>query len=153
MNMPMTAALAVSLALLAMPAAVQAQGGPMPVCPLMPKEEVKKHFPWIPALDQLPIEEEAIGTTGSSCNYPTVDVQLLPWSPHVVETLKKSGNVETAAGIGDAAWIRNNRGEYAEIFVKVGERLLTLQASIDGGFEEAKPKLVALAREYVGKLR
>jgi hypothetical protein len=148
-----TSALAALLAVFAVPAAVLAQARPTAVCPLVPKEEVKKHFPWMSALDQMPVEEEAIGTNGSSCNYPTVLVQLLPWSSHTVETLKKSGSVETAAGVGDAAWLRNNRGEYAEIFVKVGDRLLTLQASIDGDFNESKPKLVALAKEYVGKLR
>jgi hypothetical protein len=37
--------------------------------------------------------------------------------------------------------------------VKVGERMLTLQASIDGDFAGAKPKLIALAKEYVAKLR
>ncbi len=41
---------------------------PVEVCKLVPKDEVKRHLPWIDALDQLPIEEEAIGTSGSSCN-------------------------------------------------------------------------------------
>jgi hypothetical protein len=153
MNKVKTTALAALLAVFAIPATVLAQAQPTPVCPLVPKEAVKKQFPWSAALDPMPVEEEAIGTNGSSCNYPTVQVQLLPWSSHTVETLKKSGNVETAAGVGDAAWLRNNRGEYAEIFVKVGGRLLTLQASIDGDYNEAKPKLVALAKEYVAKLR
>ncbi|RPI55603.1 MAG: hypothetical protein EHM55_07435, partial [Acidobacteria bacterium] len=41
-------------------------------CALLPKEEVKKQLPWIPVLDQMAVEEEPVGISGSSCNYPTV---------------------------------------------------------------------------------
>src|SRR4026209_1043410 len=46
-------------------------------CSLVTKEEVKKHLPWRPHLDQFPVEEEDIGTTGSSCNYPSVFIQVM----------------------------------------------------------------------------
>jgi len=134
-------------------APAQTAGKPVLVCPLMPKEEVKEYFPWAAALDSTPIEEEAVGTTGSSCNYPTLHAQVIAYSSHAIETMKKSGGAESIAGIGEAAYLRNDRGEHAEILVRVGDRMLTLQATIDGGYEAAKPKLIELAKAYVGKLR
>jgi hypothetical protein len=78
------------------------------VCDLLPKEEVKKHLPWRPALDQFPLEEEAIGATGSSCNYPSVFIQVLPYSQGTIDALKKKGGLETVSGIGDEAHFYNN---------------------------------------------
>lgn len=123
------------------------------VCKLVPKEEVKKHLPWIDALDQMPIDEEAVGATGSSCNYPTVHVQVLQFTQGFVDAARKSGPLETISGVGDEAYFRNNRNEYAELFVRIGQRLLTLQADADKGMDTVKPHVIELARVYVAKLR
>ena len=96
-----------------------AEGQRVEVCKLLPKEEVKKYLPWINALDQMPIEEEAVGT-GSSCNYPTVHVQVLRFSQSFMEALRKSGPLDTISGVGDEAYFRNNKDRYAELMVKVG---------------------------------
>jgi hypothetical protein len=61
------------------------------VCGLVTREEVKKHLPWNPMLDQFPAEEEAVGNYGSSCNYPSVLVQVIPSSPTTLADFKKSG--------------------------------------------------------------
>lgn len=123
------------------------------VCKLVPKEEVRKHLPWIDALDQMPVDEEAIGTTGSSCNYPTVHVQVLPFTQGFMDAARRSGPLETISGVGDEAYFRNNRNQYAEIFVRIGPRLLTLQADADKGMETVKPRVIELAKVYVTKLR
>jgi hypothetical protein len=123
------------------------------VCSLLPKEEVKKHLPWIAALDQMPIEEEAIGANGSSCNFPTVHVQVLPFSQGMIDAARKAGAQESISGIGDEAYFRNNKNRFAEIFVKVGQRVLTLQADADDGIEKVKPGVLNLAKVYVTKLR
>ena len=136
-------------ALLASP--VWAQG--IEVCKLVPKEEVKRHLPWIDALDQLPIEEEAIGTSGSSCNYATVFVQVLPFSQGSIDALRKEGPLETTSGVGDEAYFRNNKNRYAELMVKVGSRMLTLQADGEGKMDTVKPKVIELAKVYVEALR
>ena len=125
----------------------------MEVCKLISKQDVKKHLPWIDALDQMPIEEEAVGTSGSSCNYPTVHVQVLPFSRGFIDAARKSGAVETVSGVGDEAYFRNNKNRYAELFVKVGSRILTLQADVDDGIEAVKPHVIELARLYITKLR
>jgi len=69
---------------------------------LVPKEEVKKHLPWIPALDRMPIEEEPVGTSGSSCNYSTVFIQVLPFSQARIDLMRKKSGIETAVPLGVA---------------------------------------------------
>jgi hypothetical protein len=124
------------------------------VCSLVSKEEVKKHLPWPDFADGLPVDEEPIGATGSSCNYPSVHVQVLPYSKSFVEAVRKGPSPLLAvAGIGDEAHFRNLRDEYAELYVKVGSRLLTLQADAEGRVESVKPHVVDLAELYVAKLR
>ena len=135
------------------PSAAQAQR--ISACSLLPKEEVKKHLPWLSMLDQMKIEEEPIGASGSSCNYPSVHVQVLSFSPSFLETARKKGGLETVAGVGDEAYFHNNSNRYAELYVKVGQRMLTLQADVpnDGKIESVKPGVLSLAKAYVAKLR
>src|SRR5687768_705818 len=102
------------------------------VCKLLTAAEVKKHLPWRPLLDQFPPEEEAIGTSGSSCNYPSVMIQVLPFSQGMIDAAKKKGGLETVSGIGEEAYFHNNLNRYAELYVKSGKYLLTLQSNWDG---------------------
>lgn len=60
-------------------------------------------------LDQMAPEEEPIGTSGSSCNYPSVMIQVIPFTRVTVDALRKKG-VETIAGLGDEAYFHNNGG-------------------------------------------
>ena len=135
--------------LLALPASPQA----IEVCKLVPKEQVKTHLPWIDALDALPIEEEAIGNAGSSCNYPTVFVQVLPFSQQSIEAVRNESPLEPISEVGDEAYFRNNDNRYAELMVRVGTRMLTLQADGEGKMDTVKPKVVELAKVYVAALR
>ena len=123
------------------------------VCKLVPKDEVKSHLPWIDALDELPIEEEAIGTAGSSCNYPTVFVQVLQFNRGSIDALRKEGPLETISAVGDEAYFRNNKNRYAELMVRVGPRMLTLQADGEGKMDTVKPKVIELAKVYAAALR
>ena len=126
---------------------------PVEVCKLVPKDEVKRHLPWIDALDQLPIEEEAIGTSGSSCNYPTVFVQVLQFNQGSIDALRKDGPLETISAVGDEAYFRNNKNRFAELMVRVGSRMLTLQADGEDKMDTVKPKVIELAKVYVATLR
>jgi hypothetical protein len=78
------------------------------VCSLLPKAEVKRHVPWIDALDRMKPEEEAIGASGSSCSYPSVHIQVLPSSSRIIEIARKRGGLEKISGIGDEAYFYNN---------------------------------------------
>lgn len=125
------------------------------VCELLPKEEVRKHFPWEAMFDQMKIEEEAIGPEGSSCSYPSVHVQVLPYTQSFIDAARKAGGLEPVAGVGDEAYFRNNNNLFAELYARIDKRILTLQASVprDGKAETVKPALVNLAKAYVAKLR
>ena len=122
-------------------------------CSLVPKEDVKKYLPWMVALDGMPIEEEPIGTTGSSCNYPSVFIQVLPFSQGFIDLARKKRGAEAITDLGDEAYLYNNRDQYAELVVRVGTRLLTLQANMNGKVESVKPGVVSLAKLLVEKIR
>lgn len=124
------------------------------VCSLLPVAEVKKLAPWEPMFDQMKIEEEGFGG-GSSCNYPTATVQVMQFRQGTIDAMGKDAQLVPAAGVGDAAWFRNNRNMFAELAVKVGPHLLTVQTSIDRGktFETSKPQLLALGKAFAAKLR
>lgn len=133
--------------------AARASAQPLEVCPLVPKDVVKRHLPWIDALDQLPVEEEPIGTSGSSCTFASVVVQVLPFSQGSIDAVRRDGPLETLAGVGDEAYFRNNDDTYAELFVRVGSRLLTLQADAEDKIDAVKPQVIELAKTYVAALR
>lgn len=121
-------------------------------CSLLPKEEVKKHLPWIDVLDQMAVEEEPIGDSGSSCNYPSVFIQVLSSSSGLLELAREKGKPEAISDIGDEAWFRNNDDRYAELYVRVGNYVLTIQASVYDTIESVKPGVLSLARALVAEL-
>lgn len=133
------------------PAGTAAQ--PLGACSLMSKEDVRKHLPWPAALDAMAPEEEPIGTTGSSCNYPSVHIQVMPFRQQTIDLLRKKGGLEAVTGVGDEAYFHNNANRYAELYVRVGNRLLTLQASGDSSVDAVKPGVVSLATALVPTLR
>ena len=53
-----------------------------------------KHLPWKPVLDGMAIEEEPVGVSGSSCNYPSVFIQVLPFSQRTIDLARKKGGLE-----------------------------------------------------------
>lgn len=122
------------------------------VCSLVSKEEVRQHLPWTPLLDAIPVEEEPVGASGSACNYPSVYVQVLPFSQGTLDTIRGMEGIEAVSGVGEDAYFRNNAGEYAELFVKTGEHLLTLQANVVDSMESVKRGVVDLAKVFVTKL-
>ena len=136
------------------PATASGQYQIVKVCSLLTVAEVKKLAPWEPMFDQMKIEEEGIGG-GSSCNYPTAAVQVMQFRQGTIDALSKQYKLEAVAGVGDAAWLRNNRDMFAELMAKVGPHLLTVQTSISRGktFETSKPELLNLGRGFAAKLR
>ena len=122
-------------------------------CALLSKEEIKSHLPWISVLDQIPIEEEQIGATGSGCEYPSVRIQVLSFSQGLMDQMKNKDDVEAIDNLGDEAYLHNNRDLYAELAVRVGDKLLTLQASIDDTMESVKPGVLSLANALMAQLR
>ena len=140
---------------LAAPAALMAQGREsvkVNACSLLTREEVKRHLPWIAALDAMPHEEEPVGASGSSCNYPSVTIQVLPSSIRLWEMARQKDGVEAVGGVGDEAYFYNNSDEYAELYVKAGDHVLTVQANVNDTIEAVKPGALSLAKALVAKL-
>ena len=127
------------------------------VCSLLTLAEVKKLAPWEKHLDPFAKgEEEAIGTSGSSCNYPTVFIQVMAFHQSFIDNLKKTGiPLEPVSGVGEEAYARNNANRYAELVARVGPHSLTVQLSIetDKTFASTKPALIEIAKIYAAKLR
>ena len=135
-------------------AASQAPPPVVKVCSLLPKAEVKKLIGGGKVFDMLEPEEEAVAG-GSSCNYPEVMVQVIPFRQSTIDTARKRGSLETISGVGDEAYLYDNRGRYAELYVKVGPYLLTLQRDIGTGrtLASVRPGVLELARALAAKLR
>lgn len=119
---------------------------------MLSKEEVKQHLPWSDFLDDMPVEEESLASSGTACNYPSVYLQLMRFSQGMVDSLRAMDGVEAVDGIGDEAYFHNNKDRYAEVLVRVGERMFTLQANANSGVEAVKPDVLALAKAVVSKL-
>jgi hypothetical protein len=132
-----------------------AQNAPRRVaaCSLLPKAEVRKHLPWHDIVDGMAPEEEPVGAAGSSCNYPSVFIQVFPVGRLVRGQPSTAPGWQPIAGIGDEAWFRPNRTYYAELYVKTATHTLTIQANADGNVEAVKPGTVSLARALLARLR
>ena len=130
-------------------------GARINACSLLSRDEVKKHLPWQSAFDRIADEETAIGETGSACEYPSVGVQVLMFTPQMMAAAKKVGFSEPVPDVGDEAYYRANPNGYAELYVRIGQRILTIQGNVPTGqkAEAVKPGVISLAKAYVAKLR
>lgn len=127
-------------------------------CSVLPRAEVRKHVPWDDRMESIfPKEEEDRMANGSGCEYPSVRVQVLSTSPdhwkRWVDTVKNP-TVERVAGVGEEAYIRDNKGRFAEFYAKRGRYLVSLQKSLKDGetTQTSKSQLTALANAVLAKL-
>jgi hypothetical protein len=137
------------------PLPLQAQPAPqrIAVCSLLPKTEVRKHLPWNDIVDRMPPEEEPVGTYGSSCNYPSVFIQVFPVGRLVRGQPTTEPGWQALTGLGDEAWFRPNGTNYAELYVKTATHTLTIQASANGNVDAVRPGAVSLAKALLAALR
>jgi hypothetical protein len=146
------AVLALSAFIAAPSYAVPAQGA----CSLMSKAEVKP-FAASPGFDAQAPGQDQIGR-GTGCNYAGIYilVDAFPFANVDAERNKPGQKFEAVPGVGDAAYARQNmRRDDAEIFFRVGQRVVNVQMEIPAGgtYESVKPRLVGLARAVAAKLR
>jgi len=134
--------------------AFQSPTADIKACALLPKEEVKKLIGAGQVFDMMAPEEEALAA-GSSCNYPGVMIQVLPFLQSTFDAARKRGRLETVPDVGDEAYLYDNPAGYAEVYVKIGGRLLTLQKDIDTGqtVGSVRSGVIALANALVTRLR
>jgi hypothetical protein len=96
---------------------------------------------------------------GSGCSYPSVYIQVMSmpesgWK-RWLDGLKDE-TLEPVSGIGDEAFIRDNKKRFAELCAKVGGQVITVQYDLDENQGEttqsAKPRVIALAKALAAKL-
>jgi hypothetical protein len=139
--------------------AIAADDPTMHACSLLTRAEVRQHIQWSDQMERIfPQAEEDRFANGSGCEYPSVRLQIMSTSAdgwkRWVET-SKNATVERVAGIGDEAYIRDNKGLFAELYAKSGSHLISLQKNLGNGetTQTSKPQLIALAKALAAKLR
>jgi len=97
--------------------------------------------------------EDPVGRSGSACSYGGVTLQIDPFAWATVEKTSEKGWTPLQ-GVGDAAYFRDNRGEWAELAVRAGQRVLTIQMDIPDGRTalQVQPHAIALAKAVLPKL-
>lgn len=103
----------------------------------------------------IPAAEESVGVSGSMCEYGGVLLQIDPFaSPARVEE-SLAVKWTRIPGLGDIAYFRDNAGEWGELYVRAGERVITIQMGVrrEHPAESIKPNLIALAEAILPKLK
>ena len=122
------------------------------VCSLVAVAEVKKLAPWPAVYDKEVAEQPVSG--GSSCDYPTAHVQVMQFRQNVFDAVGKDAGVEKIAGVGDAALLRNS-DTFADLFVKAGSHVITVQMNFGAGstFANSKAAMIEIGKAFAAKLR
>ena len=140
--------------LFAQAAAPAATGARFNACTILPREEVKKIFPWNveASIDK---DEEIKIAGGSACIYPSVHVSVSEYSAAKIEAARKDGPMTSVARLGDEAFIQTKGKYWVELYVKVGGRLVQIEKDVLGSdtLESVKPSMIALANAVIVKLR
>jgi hypothetical protein len=103
-------------------------------------------------LDLIPPQEEALGTSGTACEYGAVRLQLFPGRGGKRTVSAK--DLQPISGAGEGGYFRSNRNRYAELMVWTSKHSLDLQVSVPSGrtAEAIKADVVALANAIIAKL-
>jgi hypothetical protein len=98
--------------------------------------------------------EDPIGQSGSACSYGGITMQIDPFPFATIEKMRTPAWA-AVPGVGDAACFRDNRGEWGELYVRSGTRVLTIQMDVPTGKTAAsiQSNTVALAKAILPKLK
>ena len=98
--------------------------------------------------------EDPIGQSGSACSYGGITMQIDPFPFATIEKMRTPAWA-AVPGVGDAAYFRDNRGEWGELYVRSGTHVLTIQMDVPTGKTTAsiQSNTVALAKAILPKLK
>ena len=125
-------------------------------CSVLTRELVTAHSPaskeTLNLIVKIPPQEDKIGA-GSSCQHGDVMLQIDPFPVASFERL--FGKWTPVPGVGDKASFRDNKGEWAELAVVAGARLVTIQMDVPTGRTAAsiQSNTVSLAKAVLAKLK
>src|SRR3712207_3731155 len=94
---------------------------PIRACSLLPRDLVMKVSGAKNKLVfDLPPEEEAVGKGGSACHYADITLQVDVFTPDGIDGIAKRDNAwSPVPGVGDRAYFRNNKDNFAEVMARV----------------------------------
>jgi len=127
-------------------------------CSLLTKELIALTTPYekqaLTTVLLVPPMEDPIAPSGSACSYGGVTLQI---DPFPAQTLERQRRPEWVAvpDVGDVAYFHDNRGEYAELYLRAGARVVTVQMDVPMGRTAAsiRGNAVALAKAVLAKLK
>lgn len=124
-------------------------------CAVMPRELVEKMSSDPQLVKQMEPDEAPIGTHGSSCDYGAVGLQVNPFARSDQLRQSPGKDWQPVAGLGDAAYFRNNADRFAELMVWTGADHFTIQLVVPAGRtpEASRPDTIALANAIIPRLR
>ena len=135
-----------------------ADGKPSPgACSILTRDLVMVHSPAskesLDLIMKIPPKEEKIGSNGSACQHGDVMMQINPFPVANFDAM--FSRFTPVPDLGQKAFFRDNRGEWAELAVLAGGRVLTFQMDVPSGKTAAsvQANVVSLARAVVAKLK
>jgi hypothetical protein len=98
--------------------------------------------------------EDPIGQSGSACSYGGITMQIDPFPFATIEKMRTPAWA-AVPGVGDAAYFRDNRGEWGELYVRSDTHVLTIQMDVPTGKTAAsiQSNTIALAKAILPKLK
>jgi len=127
-------------------------------CSLLTKELVTQITPYDKqALNQafmVPPMEDELGASGSACSYGGITMQIDPFPAANLERLVQK-DWAPVPNVADAAYFHDNQGRFAELMLRSGSRLLTIQMAVPTGRTAAsiQSNTVALAKALLPRLK
>jgi hypothetical protein len=126
-------------------------------CSLLTRDLAARVTPANKVVLTIPPSEESLGASGSACSYAGIELQVDPFTPTRLDALAKERGKAWAPveGVGDAAYFFDNRGEYAELYARVGGHVFTIQMDVPDGssVSSIKANVVTLAKALVPQLK
>ena len=126
-------------------------------CGLLTREIVTKYSasPNPRLLDVIPPQGDQIGANGSGCEYGGIYLQIDPFANPDYYRKTPQKDWQAVSGVGDLAYFRNNKNNYAELMVFAGGHHFTIQMSVPmgGNADAIKSNTIGLANALIPKLR
>ena len=135
-----------------------ADGKPAPgACSILTRDLVMAHSPAstesLNLMMKIPPQEEKIGSNGSACQHGDVMLQINPFPVANFDAM--FSRFTPVSGVGEKAYFRDNRGNWAELAARAGGRMITLQMDVPSGKTAAsiQANVVSLAKAVLAKLQ
>ena len=101
-------------------------------------------------------DEEPVGKSGSACHYAGITMQIDAFTPEgITRVAEENKEWLPVSGVGDRAYFRNNKNNFAELIGGAGAHTFTIQIGVpfQSTAEAMRPNAIALANAIIPKLQ